>query len=132
LLLQLKYVSICYNYFLFIDIYSCLIQTFLISQCSLNKKHTGTGSSLDQERIDVCKQDTIITKTDSSLNYSYKLYYHFIYNIVLYLMYIIILTKICNVNLTHFSATYSLGVTLLTNIHLVQRLRKNEAILSLL
>jgi len=60
----------------------------------------GTGSILDQERIDVCKQEIIITKTDSSLSYSNKLYYHFIYNTVLYLMFIIILTKICFINLT--------------------------------
>jgi len=37
-----------------------------------------TGSSLDQERINVCKQEIFITKTDTSFNCSNKLHHHFI------------------------------------------------------
>jgi hypothetical protein len=100
MLLKLKDVSV------FVVNISCLRKFILSwskldplsnSQCTL--QHMGKGSSLDQGRIDVCKQEIIITKTDSSLNCSYKFYYHFIYNNVLYLMYIL-LTKICNINIT--------------------------------
>ena len=70
------------------------------------------GSTLDQERINVCKQICKYNaESYTSFNHSIKLYYHYINNTILHThthtyiyvytgMYKIILTKISTINIT--------------------------------
>ena len=60
-----------------------------------SKHHLGTISNLDQERIDVCKQELNVVETYLHLLIitTCKLHYY-INNIMLYFMYTMILTKL--------------------------------------
>jgi hypothetical protein len=65
-----------------------------IWQETKDTQYSGTGSNLDQERIDVCKQELNAMETHTSFHHSNKqtnkLYYHSINNSVLYFIYIYI------------------------------------------